>query len=562
MDKKNIIFIFFTIVLILLIPIIVLGEGAYVLIHDNLDSELVYLQMLKMSGQLFSFDATSVVPNVMNGIARGFFHSEFSLVRVFFYLLPPFWAYTINALLVRAIGFWGVVALGRMHFFVKDSSNLWGLPLVAAVFALMPVYSIHGATIMGQAFLLWAFLNLLNHRYLAVSFLTIVLFPFYAHFALVAPFILVALLVFGLVRIWNSGFKGVTPSFWVGVILLLMVFVLANFNLIFGFLKGNIQTHRLDWHFQNVSFKSVVIETFKTLFKGQYHAANFLALPTYILLFQAIVRANKLRFLFFSIGVTLGFIALFHGGYAVIRYLLQDSFSVVKVFNFNRFTFLMPILLVVSLLAVRSCKLVRTRTFNLLMLVQIVLVLFSAREKEIVLNYAKVFLPMHQTNNIVGFRHFFAADVFQQIDTYIRKPKHAYRVVSLGLHPSIAQYNGFFTLDGYMNNYPLLYKRSFRSVISAELAKDDKLLQYFDEWGSRCYFFSAELYKSCYVDCRKINKKVVKKFEINTTKLKEMGASYIFSAVPIANAQALGLQLEKVFSSEQSIWQIYLYKIN
>ena len=65
-------------------------------------------------------------------------------------------------------------------------------------------------------------------------------------------------------------------------------------------------------------------------------------------------------------------------------------------------------------------------------------------------------------------------------------------MVSLGIDPAAALYHGFYSLDGYSNNYPLSYKHRFREVIAPELAKSEYLTDYFDDWGNRCYMFSAE----------------------------------------------------------------------
>ena len=54
-----------------------------------------------------------------------------------------------------------------------------------------------------------------------------------------------------------------------------------------------------------------------------------------------------------------------------------------------------------------------------------------------------------------SYRQFFLTWLFFEVAEYIGKPKSSYCVVSIGMHPSIAQMNGFFTLDGYQTNYPL-----------------------------------------------------------------------------------------------------------
>lgn len=73
--------------------------------------------------------------------------------------------------------------------------------------------------------------------------------------------------------------------------------------------------------------------------------------------------------------------------------------------------------------------------------------------------------------NAPTFREFYASEQFKEIKEYIGRPQDSYRVASIGLHPSIAQYNGFYTLDTYNNLYPLSYKYEFRKIIEKELEK-------------------------------------------------------------------------------------------
>ncbi|OQP17435.1 DUF6044 family protein, partial [Geobacillus zalihae] len=155
---------------------------------------------------------------------------------------------------------------------------------------------------------------------------------------------------------------------------------------------------------------------------------------------------------------------------------------------------------------------------------------------------------------------FYAEKQFQEIKQYIGLPVSDYRVVSIGIHPAIAQYNGFYTLDTYNNFYPLSYKYEFRKIIERELEKSKTIRTYFDEWGGRCYIFTAELGKRYMFT--KQSKKRLKNLQLNTEQLKKMGGRYIFSAVPIDNAAENGLVLDRVFTSDESAWTIYLYKVN
>ncbi len=90
------------------------------------------------------------------------------------------------------------------------------------------------------------------------------------------------------------------------------------------------------------------------------------------------------------------------------------------------------------------------------------------------------------------------------------------------------------TVDGYVNFYPLRYKASFRKVIAGELDKSKLLQRYFDTWGNRVYVFSSELGKE--YEYTKEHQVPVRHLSINTAQLKQIGATYLLSAVPIKNA--------------------------
>lgn len=157
------------------------------------------------------------------------------------------------------------------------------------------------------------------------------------------------------------------------------------------------------------------------------------------------------------------------------------------------------------------------------------------------------------------YQQFFDTKLFSQIEAYIGDSKQNYQTASIGLYPAVAQYNGFKCIDGYWNSYPLEYKHNFRKIIASELNKSDELKNYFDHWGSRCYIFSAELGKEYRYG--KNCGKAIQKLDINTDQFREMGCRYIFSAVPILNYEELGWSFEKSFSTDQSFWKIYLYRI-
>ena len=167
-------------------------------------------------------------------------------------------------------------------------------------------------------------------------------------------------------------------------------------------------------------------------------------------------------------------------------------------------------------------------------------------------------ISSYKTKASVSYKQFYDVELFTKIDHYINRSKEDYRIVSLGLYPSVTQYNGFYTLDSYQTTYPLEYKQQFRRIMENELTKSERWKNYFDSWGSRCYLFSSEL------DWFAVGKHEmieISNLEINTDVIKEMGGQYIFSAVKILNNDENNLVLEQIFETEESWWRIYLYRI-
>ena len=89
----------------------------------------------------------------------------------------------------------------------------------------------------------------------------------------------------------------------------------------------------------------------------------------------------------------------------------------------------------------------------------------------------------------LSFRKYYSVELFREIQLSIGRPLDSYRVASFGLTPAIALYNGFHVVDGFVNDYPLDYKRRFRRVIRRELQKSDSLRMHFDGWGSHVDLF-------------------------------------------------------------------------
>jgi hypothetical protein len=85
--------------------------------------------------------------------------------------------------------------------------------------------------------------------------------------------------------------------------------------------------------------------------------------------------------------------------------------------------------------------------------------------------YKSDFINEYRKNNIT-YSQFYSTNLFKNIENFISKDKKTYKVISIGMHPAIAIYNGFYTLDGYSTFYDLKYKYKFRKIIAPELEKN------------------------------------------------------------------------------------------
>jgi hypothetical protein len=269
-----------------------------------------------------------------------------------------------------------------------------------------------------------------------------------------------------------------------------------------------------------------------------------------LLAFKKNIKHNKLFVFLFLLNVALSIWYAFWFNNVWIP--LKEKISFLNTFNFARFHFLRIIVIYLSFGL--ACYILWSlgkfwRQLATIAIISQIITLLLFNEE---LLYGHYF-------HSPSFKEFYATEQFNDIKEYIGDPQDSYRVASIGIHPAISQYNGFYTLDTYNNVYPLEYKYKFRKIIAKELEKNKQLRKYYDEWGSRCYIFVNELGKT--YEFTKDQKKEVRHLQLNTNQFKEMGGRYIFSSVPILNAKDNNLALLKEFNHKESAWKIYLYQV-
>lgn len=176
-----------------------------------------------------------------------------------------------------------------------------------------------------------------------------------------------------------------------------------------------------------------------------------------------------------------------------------------------------------------------------------------------------MYLNVNQINNgsgitgYISWESWFSEDLMQEIDDAIGRDKSTYRVAHLGVSPAPALMHGFYTVDGYSNNYPLEYKHRFREVIAPEIEKNEEVRVYFDTWGNRCYLFNS--ITGNYMRLQKGNTLVYEGLEFDMEALRELGCEYLFSGAEIGDADRMGMELVGYFETEDSYWGIWVYRL-
>ena len=165
----------------------------------------------------------------------------------------------------------------------------------------------------------------------------------------------------------------------------------------------------------------------------------------------------------------------------------------------------------------------------------------------------------HMAYGLISWHDFYAEDLMKEIRDYIGRDQSEYRVGSLGINPAVSQLAGFYTIDGYSNNYTLEYKHKFRRVIEGELNKSDYQREYYDNWGSRAYLLTAEEPPRY---GQRSDDFVYTDLDLNTEVMRELGCEYVLSCAEVTCADDLGWILERTFEEPDSFYRIWLYRVS
>lgn len=536
-------------------------------IHDTFDGNFSTRHVLIKSGHFWDTNPASVVPGIMNGLPRGVFPGFTDMAALMMYLFGSLGGFAVTFFLVRLIGFVGFYLLARDHLNFRDEQRGF-LLLVSAAFACLPVFIVQGISVTGVPLLFWAFFNLVKSQKTKRSFAVFVLFGLWSQMVLIGFHVLLVLFLFWIVYALRNRRMLWTPL--LAMFLLLCVYILSNYMLFYlhAFDTGY-QSSR--GNFQKVlglNFKGVIGATAFGFFTNDCSSANYfgyLFLP-FIFWYAFSILTRKVSLSESPAPLVLGVLLISSFLVSLLDWkgfeIFYHKFAFANSFNFKRFNNVMPAMFFcVAAVSVGFTYGVRKQIFyNGGSLFVIVLLIFIWRGNISYTNsgFNTTGLTVKK-DQVITFNQFFDSDLYKRIKQELG-PDTLANVIHFGYSPSPSKYAGLNVLDDYQGDYPKQYKAEFRKIIEPELYKSQALLEYFDQWGSRCYLESAMHFEE---RTPRINGFLTEpELNINTKQLKAMNCNYIISAICIQNSSKLGLSLKKLFLSGRSGIPVLLYHVN
>ena len=543
----------FLLCIVICLPYLVLGENSYITIHDFLDSTISHIVNIVNNGCFFDLGAK--IP-FLEGLDRYSipFSTPFELKALLFVILPPYWAIVANIVLVKVMAFLGMYLL--LDEYLTPNHKFLSFA-ISIIFSLVPFYVDYGISSAGIPLVSYALINLYYGKKVVGSYALVTLYAFYSTLAL-SGFFVCFLLFLVLIILWYE-YKQINVNLLSSLFILIVFYIAANGNMIKeNFISLDYISHREEW-VTNYSFVEMLRRVFtNVLLTSQYHAGSFVAFP--ILVGYLIVHyyyKNKYKILsHYTFCFIILVVLILFGTFAKLL-----PFKIFTSFQFDRFYFLYPAMCFILLAKASEILFREKKTYIMFLLLICTFGCVGIKNVEMLKNWLGV---IHLVKAEPSYKQFYDEDLYNIICRDLGvKQDYTTRVASLGMFPSIPEYNGFYCLDAYVNSYLLDYKHKFRKVIAKELAKDDALKSYFDDWGSRCYVFSAELKdKGNQFLCSKKDDISVNHLDINTKALKDLGCEYILSAVDIKNYKDLNLAYINSYTTDQSYWNIRVYRLN
>ncbi|MCR5256346.1 MAG: DUF6044 family protein [Acetatifactor sp.] len=580
-DKADLSFLGVVICLIILAPVLYLGKGATFPIHDQLDEIILnYIFTAKNFGE-------SVYPQMMSGLSAQAMKPSAYLFVPLYAFLDPYAAFVIQYFAVINVAFYGVYLLTR-----KLTGSSISAVLSGAVFALLPFRSIYGTSLCGFPMVVYLFMLLMEKTEDPGRDLkkrdrikTFICFAGLALMALSSNLVLNGYASIIFMGVWilikTCRDKRINFRPWVGMFIYGFTYLIQNLDLIRSFFVGSdVVSHRAEFDLGLSPgsffgfFKEILI--YGVEHNDSLHRYIYIPVAAALLclIFLKDAREKYLKAFSGAVIALLTNVTLYSFFASGFFDRLQRNFGSLDSFQFDRFFYLVPgcfyVLLGVSLaIVINSIKgRITVAGVFVAFLLYLPTLMYVAKDGSGIF-----YMNINRINNgdltgYITWESLYAENVMDRIERDIASDREAnglsgdmseYKVVSIGICPVVSLMHGFYTIDGYSNNYSLEYKHKFGEIQEKELALNEYNASYFYGWGSRCYLFYHEWGNGFYLG-KDLNL-TIDDMQFDMDKMYDMGVRYIFSAGKVTDPEKYGLEYLGSYTDKVSFWNINVYKI-
>ena len=518
-SKNAFIIIALSILGIYLLPYYYNIENSKFLIHDNLDSNVVWFKNLAESGHLFNHKG-GIIEITLNGLPRKFYPSDLNIRTITYYIFSPINAYCILKILIHLIAFIGMYLLVGYLLKANDNNRLISAA-VALAFSLIPFWPSGGLTVAGQPLLLFSFLNLINKRNLILSWIIIFFFPFFSSLFLGNVFFMsIGFLVFIILTIK-------TKKLYPNVILACLIFTISSILIehrIFEvfFIEKNVLQRTISDVPNALNLSGLIGVSAMQSLKGQYHFFGRIwpFIPIILCFNFFILKSKKVKKYLMLLIVLIAILS--------IGSTIRDLNFVIKYLPF--FQFFNPrfislnVIIWYIILTLSLSEFSYQHRFYKILNSSLLIGLISS-------HFFNLFGEDYQDSNFIensfyhtyinksskthqSFNQFYNIMEFKKISKYIDQKS---KVCCIGFQPEIAQFNGLKTLGGYRSTYPHNKCLEIRDIL-----KNDKKI-----CSSRFYINLSDIENKNFDSKAFVQNKI--NFIISKHKLKQPKLQELFS---------------------------------
>ncbi|ANQ50229.1 hypothetical protein MY04_2861 [Flammeovirga sp. MY04] len=534
--------IFFSIIIVgYYLPYFIFGEDSYIRIHDNLDSNLAWMKVVIDSFQFFPLPNDKIGNILAINIDISSIMSKYSLYILIFKVFGMYWGYIFCRLLMSFVAFFGLYYLLK-RYFIKEKKDTIIIQFTAFLFSILPFWS-YTLDIAGVPLFFFILLNFRTSQITHYDYILLIFLGFTTSPVLTGFFVLVIFTFILFFDLFKS--KNINKNLFVGLLILSITYIVAFSPSIYTFLFNHVISHRIEFKASVPNYDKAFYNMKMLILNGQIHVKPLLNdLFFWIILLPIFIPKifKKITIKYYLIIVFLMIVSFYYG------FKKTDIFDfakpIFKIFpiQLDRFYFMFPTMWYIMYGYILT---IIYQTYNKV-IVKIIIISLMLFQFGYILNKHIFF------EEKITFKEFYSKKIFESIKREYVKDQ---RVINIGIHPAIAQFNGIKTVDAYLPSYPLFYKKSFRQIIEGELNKNAVLKSYFDNWGSRCYAFTNELGRD-YLN--NDEKREINNLNFNFELLKKINCRFILSSAKIKNDQ---IKLIKLFYDDNEYWKIYLYEI-